>query len=209
MKKKIPDTTPLDWTKSNTQLAEEQGVNPSTICRLRKKKGILPACPHKRIVVNWREQPWETQNDNTIASALGCSRTCVSAKRREFAKHLARPRHTSFCWAGQDWSQHDDDIAKVRGLTRGAVSSARARHAKGVKPASRKPGKRQAEQMQAQVYIEERKTVHEWLNKLGTPTHEKTGLPMCLLRRLAVQLGVQPWEMETAQAGHACALKHF
>jgi len=93
------------------------------------------------------------------------------------------------------------DYNSCRGLTRGAVSSARARHAEGVKPHSRKPGKRQAEQMQAAVHAEERKTVHEWLNKLGTPTHEKTGLPMCLLRRLAVQLGIQPWEAPAPEAG--------
>lgn len=39
--------------------------------------------------------------------------------------------------------------------------------------------------------LSERKTVHEWLNTLGTPAQEKTGAPMCLLRRLAVQLGIQ------------------
>lgn len=189
--KKLPKNIQLDWTKSNTELAEQQGVDPSTICRLRKKRGILPACPHNRVTVNWRAQPWETQNDAALAAALGCSRSCVAAKRKEYARHLQRPRHSSFCWEGQDWTQHDNQIAKARGLTRGAVSSARARHSKGVK-ASRKPGKRQIEQAQAAIYEEERKTLHQWLDKLGTPTHEQTGLQMCLLRRLAVQLGIQP-----------------
>ena len=39
---------------------------------------------------------------------------------------------------------------------------------------------------------QERKAVHQWLNDIGTPTREATGKPMCLLRRLAVQLGVAP-----------------
>ena len=39
---------------------------------------------------------------------------------------------------------------------------------------------------------EERKTVHQWLDANGTPDTEATGLKMCLLRRLAVALGVQP-----------------
>ena len=40
--------------------------------------------------------------------------------------------------------------------------------------------------------LEERKTVHEWLNNIGIPAEEQTGKRMCLLRRLAVALGVQP-----------------
>jgi hypothetical protein len=39
---------------------------------------------------------------------------------------------------------------------------------------------------------EERKTVHQWLDAKGVPTHEGTGLKMCLLRRLAVALGMAP-----------------
>lgn len=42
--------------------------------------------------------------------------------------------------------------------------------------------------------LSERKTVHQWLNDLGCPTRETTGKPMCLLRRIAVQLGVQPYQ---------------
>ena len=38
--------------------------------------------------------------------------------------------------------------------------------------------------------LSERKTVHLWLNDLNIPTHEATGKPMCLLRRLAVALKV-------------------
>lgn len=38
--------------------------------------------------------------------------------------------------------------------------------------------------------LAERKTVHEWLNQKGVPAIETTGKPMCLLRRLAVALGV-------------------
>jgi hypothetical protein len=40
--------------------------------------------------------------------------------------------------------------------------------------------------------LDERKTVHEWLNQIGIPDTEESGLPMCLLRRLAVALGIQP-----------------
>lgn len=196
MKKKLVDHQ-FDWTKTDTELARETGLNQSTVQRRRHAAKQDPVFPRAHVKADWRAQPWETQNDGQIAQALGCSRGLVSIKRKEYAKHLKRPRHPSFCWKGQDWTLHDEAIAEARGLTRGAVSSARARHAEGAKPRSRKPGKRQAEQMQAAVHAEERKTVHEWLNKLGTPTHEKTGLPMCLLRRLAVQLGVQPWESPT------------
>lgn len=40
--------------------------------------------------------------------------------------------------------------------------------------------------------IGERKTVHEWMNQIGIPDTEECGAPMCLLRRLAVALGIQP-----------------
>ena len=46
--------------------------------------------------------------------------------------------------------------------------------------------------------ISERKTVHQWLNAKGVP-REEAGKPICLLRRLAIALGVhddaQPLEM--------------
>jgi len=193
---KIPKNSKIDWSKSDAQIAREIGCHASNICRRRRQAKIAPVTPHKRLAVDWRSQPWETKNDTQIAKALGCSNTQVREKRREYARHLQRPRHTNFAWAGQDWTQHDSQIAKARGLTRGAVSSARSRYSKGIK-APRKPGKRQAEQAQATIYAEERKTLHQWLDQLGTPTHEQTGLRMCLLRRLAVQLGVQPWEAPT------------
>lgn len=37
--------------------------------------------------------------------------------------------------------------------------------------------------------LSERKTVHEWLNAKGTP-REENGRPLCLLRRLAIALGI-------------------
>jgi hypothetical protein len=40
--------------------------------------------------------------------------------------------------------------------------------------------------------LAERRTVHLWLNDLGTPRFESTGKRMCLLRRLSVQLGITP-----------------
>lgn len=40
--------------------------------------------------------------------------------------------------------------------------------------------------------LDERKTVHQWLNQIGVPDKEGTGKPMCLLRRLAVALKIQP-----------------
>lgn len=193
---KIPGNGSIDWSKSDAEIARAIGCHASNICRRRHKAGIAPVMPHKPVKTNWCEQPWEAQNDTQIAKSLGCSRALVSVKRREYARHLQRPRHSSFCWSGQDWTQHDSQIAKERGLTRGAVSSARARHANGVKAFTRKPGKRQAEQARISAKLSERKTVHEWLNKLGTPTHEESGTPMCLLRRLAVQLGIQPYSAQ-------------
>lgn len=37
--------------------------------------------------------------------------------------------------------------------------------------------------------LSERNTVHEWLNTKGTP-REEDGKPLCLLRRLAIALGI-------------------
>jgi len=37
--------------------------------------------------------------------------------------------------------------------------------------------------------LSERKTVHEWLNAKGIP-REENGNPLCLLRRLAIALGI-------------------
>ena len=39
--------------------------------------------------------------------------------------------------------------------------------------------------------LSERKTVHQWLNWNGVPDIEATGRRMCLLRRIAVALGIQ------------------
>ncbi len=44
--------------------------------------------------------------------------------------------------------------------------------------------------------LSERKTVHEWLNQIGAEDTEANGKPMCLLRRLAVQLGIQPYSIK-------------
>lgn len=44
--------------------------------------------------------------------------------------------------------------------------------------------------------LSERKTVHEWLNQIGAADKEENGNPMCLLRRLAVQLGIQPYSVK-------------
>lgn len=41
----------------------------------------------------------------------------------------------------------------------------------------------------ANAKLSERKTVHEWLNAKGTP-REENGKPLCLLRRLAIALGI-------------------
>jgi len=41
--------------------------------------------------------------------------------------------------------------------------------------------------------LSERKTIHEWLNQIGAEDTEPNGKPMCLLRRLAVHLGIQPY----------------
>lgn len=45
--------------------------------------------------------------------------------------------------------------------------------------------------------LSERKTVHQWLNQIGVPDREITGKRMCLLRRLAVALGIAPHEPPT------------
>lgn len=39
----------------------------------------------------------------------------------------------------------------------------------------------------ARAKLSERKTVHEWLNAAGIPTHEHNK-PLCLLRRLRIAL---------------------
>lgn len=51
----------------------------------------------------------------------------------------------------------------------------------------------------ARAKLSERKTVHQWLNAKSIPTHETTGKRMCLLRRLAVALGVAPHEPPTVK----------
>lgn len=50
--------------------------------------------------------------------------------------------------------------------------------------------------------LSERKTVHQWLTDKGIPSSESTGKPMCLLRRLAVALGVAPHNPEVSPEGH-------
>ena len=48
----------------------------------------------------------------------------------------------------------------------------------------------------ANAKLEERKTVHEWLNSKGTPKIE-LGKPICLLRRLAIALEIsEPFQGE-------------
>jgi len=174
----------IDWSNSDAEIARLLNVSPSTITRQRQKRGITAANPHKRVKTDWRQLPWETLNDSQIAESLGCSRSLVTAKRREYAKHLKRPRHISFCWQDQNWNLPDEEIAKERGITRGAASSARARHAKGVR-SPRKPGKRQQRQAEIAAKLSERKTVHEWLNAINVPS-EEMGRPVCLLRRLRI-----------------------
>lgn len=176
----------IDWDKSDAEISRLLKVSASTITRQRKKIGIVAVNPHKRVKTDWRQIPWETLNDPQIAESLGCSRSLVTAKRREYAKHLKRPRHISFRWKDQNWSLPDDEIARARGITRMAASSARARHANGVK-APRKMGKKQSREVTIQAKLSERKTVHQWLNKLAIPVKEN-GKDICLLRRLRIAL---------------------
>lgn len=55
--------------------------------------------------------------------------------------------------------------------------------------------------------LDERKTIHGWLNQIGIQTKEATGKPMCLLRRLAVALGIQPHESMGGKNNNFCAPK--
>ena len=174
----------IDWSKSDAEIARLLNVAPSTITRQRQKRGIEAVNPHRRVKTDWRQVPWETLNDSQIAELLGCSRATVCAKRREYAKHLQRPRHVAFCWKDQNWNLPNEEIAKARGITVGAVSTARTRHAKGVK-APRKPGKKQHREAEIQAKLSERKTVHDWLNTINVPS-EEMGRPICLLRRLRI-----------------------
>lgn len=174
----------IDWLKSDAEIARLLNVSPSTITRQRQKRGITAVTPHKRVKTDWRQLQWETLNDSQIAESLGCSRATVCAKRHEYAKHLQRPRHISFCWQGQNWNLPDEEIAKERGITRGAASSARTRYAEGVK-APRKPGRKKQREAAISAKLSERKTVHEWLNTIKVPS-EEMGKPVCLLRRLRI-----------------------
>jgi DNA-binding CsgD family transcriptional regulator len=176
----------IDWSKSDAEISRLLNVSPSTITRQRKKRGIGAANPHKRVETDWRKLPWETLNDSQIAESLGCSRSLITTRRREYAKHLQRPRHISFCWQGQNWNLTNEEIAKERGITVGSVSTARTRHAKGVK-APRKMGKKQQREAMIQAKLCERKTVHEWLNNLAIPVKEN-GNDIGLLRRLRIAL---------------------
>ena len=55
-------------------------------------------------------------------------------------------------------------------------------------------GRLQRQLNSARAKLSERKTVHEWLNQIGAADKEENGKPMCLLRRLAVQFGIQPYK---------------
>lgn len=179
----------IDWSKTDAAIARELGASPSSVTRKRHALKIAPVQPRSKVSerVNWRTQPWETKNNREIAKDLGCSTALVSIKRSEYAKHLERPRHTNFAWKGQDWTETNEDIAKAKGLTLSAVAAARNRHANGVRAARRKPGKRQAEKAAIAAKLSERKTVHQWLNKLAIPVKEN-GKDICLLRRIRIAL---------------------
>lgn len=83
----------------------------------------------------------------------------------------------------RDAAKAEDELAKVR------ADLAKAKEDLGV---ARDILALRVEQLAtASAKLSERKTVHEWLNSKGVPCKESTGKPMCLLRRLAVALGIQ------------------
>lgn len=88
-----------------------------------------------------------------------------------------------------DWTKTNDQIIKEIGGTLSSIRTARSRMG-GTGKAQRKLHESQLARMKAK--LSERKTVHQWLNTKGTPTHEN-GKPLCLLRRLAIALNIHDY----------------
>jgi len=157
----------IDIRLSNAENARQLGVDPSTISRARAKFGLLQSPLSKR-----RLPKEQKERREQIQRERSC--TCRREQR-----------------AGIDWRMSNLEISMRQGVSVTQV----IRWRKEARPTVRQYSKRDYVNLiiESEAKLAERKTVHEWLNMADVPQTE-LGKPICLLRRLAIALGVAPWQ---------------
>lgn len=160
----------IDPRLSNAENARNLGVDPSSITRARKRFGM-----HASPLAKSRLPEWQKER-----------RAKIEKERSYAVRKQGR--------AGIDWRMCDLEIAIREGVCVRTVY----RWRKAAKPRVKKFSKkhyvlRAIEADKAAAKLSERKTVHEWLNGKGVPDKEH-GKPLCLLRRLAIALGIAEHE---------------
>lgn len=194
------------WNRTNAEIAREEGVHPSAITRRRKAAGVPPFRPYSVIAgTEWEKVDWAKPN-KVIAREMGQSVSTVIHYRMAADKRSPRIRSRAGepekQWTEVDWTEPNTVIAMKTGRSVPTVSSIRGRYFSHIQ------WKRKEEWFRPYLAkLSERKTVHEWLNMKGIPTHEETGKPMCLLRRLSVALGISEYSSGIDESA-PCTLPH-
>lgn len=140
--------------------------------------------------INWDALSIDwTRPDRALSKEHGISVSALAMRR---AKIGIEPTRKFVDWNGCDWTLPDWRIAELKGCAVHTVQTARYRLTNIPNPKRKKAGRKVKEgsrtwTVMAKAKLSERKTVHEWLNKAGIPTHE-ADRPLCLLRRLRITI---------------------
>lgn len=163
----------IDIRLSNAENARQLGVNPSAISKARAKFGLCPSPLHKRRLPKEQKE------------------------RREKIKLERSYAYRKEQRGDIDWRMSNLEISMRRGISVAQVIRWRAE----AKPKVKQYSKREyvSRIIQSEAKLAERKTVHKWLNMADVPQTE-FGKPICLLRRLAIHLGIAPWQGSDTQA---------
>lgn len=174
----------IDPRLSNAANARALGVDPSAItkARLRFKMQASP--------LTFRKVP---DAQKARRAQIKLERSYAYRKEQQFKI---------------DWRMCDLEISLIEGVSVAQVSRWRKEAAPKVKRYTKYDYVLRA--MKANEWaakISERRTVHEWLNAKGVPVLERNR-PLCLLRRLAIALGISEHEDngESVPAGTEPAL---
>lgn len=144
MKTKKAHFNNIDWSKTNSEIAEQIGVSLSTVQRYRRKMAkdtikmaedtIKKAQKNRADIKNvdfFNNVDWN-KTDSAIAQQIGVSRNTVSKYRKKFAQGTLKKRVClkEVNFDNIDWNKTNDEIAEQIGASLATVQRCRKNMAK-------------------------------------------------------------------------------
>tara|TARA_R110001583_G_scaffold195183_1_gene370321 strand:+ start:157 stop:912 length:756 start_codon:yes stop_codon:yes gene_type:complete len=113
--------TPIDWTKSNHEIAEELSITYEVVCSNRRKRAPETCVS----LIKWVGVNWKKENIQ-LASELNTTYSTIWRKRKQYAPETMKERDR---FKDQDWAKASTVIAAEKGCCITQVSRARRKFA--------------------------------------------------------------------------------